>query len=215
MTVLEMLVIQQPRVIVVDDQPEIHTLLRQWLQSVSLSMESFTTAQAFLEAHGFDGPGCLLLDVRLPDSSGLEVLEYLARQPHCLSVVVMTGYGDVPMAVRAMQAGASDFLEKPLNAQVLLECVLRALKESAQRHQRHLERSAFAARHARLTRREREVLELLVTGNTSKVIASRLGISRKTLHIHRANVLKKLEVANLVELVRATLLAGPPPDPAG
>jgi len=192
-------------VFVVDDDEAVRDSLGMLLRSVGLEVELFDSANAFLD--GFDAarPGCLVLDVRLPGMSGLELQKELAAREVELPIVFITGHGDVPMAVGALQAGALDFLEKPFKEQDLLDRVSRALLDSSRQRHRSGELSALARRFETLTPRERQVLELVVGGAANKVIASRLGASQRTIEIHRANVMKKMRAGSLAQLVRIVM----------
>jgi RNA polymerase sigma factor (sigma-70 family) len=204
-----------PTVFVVDDDPAVRDSLRLLLQSAHLPVATFASAQEFLAGYDRAAPGCLVLDVRMPGQSGLELQEELAARGLSLPVIIITGHGDVPMAVRAMKLGAVDFIEKPYNAQVLLERVRHALQEDARRRQEEAERTARTARLNLLTPREREVLRLLAAGKATKGIAALLGISRRTVEVHRAKIMQKMQVESIAALIRIALEAGrleePPP----
>lgn len=190
---------------VVDDDEAVRDSLGMLLRSVGLEIETFASANDLLDSLGETLPGCLVLDVRLPGMSGLELQKELAARDVELPIVFITGHGDVPMAVRAMQAGAVDFLEKPFKEQDLLDRVSNSLLVADRRRQRSGETAALAQRFETLTPREREVLELVVEGAANKVIASRLGASRRTIEIHRANVMKKMRADSLAHLVRMVM----------
>jgi two-component system response regulator FixJ len=190
---------------VVDDDEAVRDSLGMLLRSVGLEIETFASANDLLDSLGETLPGCLVLDVRLPGMSGLELQKELAARDVELPIVFITGHGDVPMAVRAMQAGAVDFLEKPFKEQDLLDRVSKGLLVADRRRQRSGETTALAQRFETLTPREREVLELVVEGAANKVIASRLGASRRTIEIHRANVMKKMRADSLAHLVRMVM----------
>jgi FixJ family two-component response regulator len=174
--------------------------------SVGLTARSYDRAQQFLLEAPYMQVGCLVLDVRLPDLSGLEVQEKLAEKGLDIPVVVITGHADVPVAIRAMKAGAVDFIEKPYSNEMLLDRVRDAIDASQQ--QGHSKPELERARQlvARLTPREREVMELVCRGRLNKQIASDLGLSHKTIEVHRANLMEKMEVASLAELVRLEVL---------
>jgi FixJ family two-component response regulator len=190
---------------VVDDDEAVRDSLGMLLESVGLEVELFGSATEFLDRFHTASPGCLVLDVRLPGMSGLELQKELAARGAELPIVFITGHGDVPMAVGAMQEGAVDFLEKPFKEQELLDRVSRALLESSRRRHLSGETSAIARRLETLTPRERQVLELVVEGAPNKVIASRLGASQRTIEIHRANVMKKMQADSLAQLVRMVM----------
>jgi len=199
-------------VFVVDDDDAVRDSLKLLLESSGFKTATFGSAGDFLDqvAAGRQG-ACLLLDVRMPDMDGLALLHRLAERQVKIPVIVMTGHGDVPIAVKAMKEGAVDFIEKPFSDQVMLDGVRRALEIglAARRH----EQDAVAARERLqlLTAREREVLEEMVAGNPNKLIAYELGISPRTVEIHRARVMEKMQAKSLSELVRIALAGGVEP----
>ena len=196
-------------VFVVDDDAAIRDALVQLLEAAGLQVESHADGPAFLDAYEEDRRGCLLLDMAMPGMTGLEVQSALKARGHCIPILFLTGHGDIPMAVRAVQAGAVDFLEKPIPGAALLERVRRALKLDQEWRQAQDRTKAIQQRHARLSTREQEVMALAVTGLTSKEIARQLGISPRTVEVHRTHVMHKMDAANLAELV--TLAACCPP----
>ena len=167
----------------------------------------FASGSEFLDA--FDGKltGCLVLDIRMPGIGGLELQQLLAERGSGLPIIFVTGYGDVPMAVEAIQNGAFDFIEKPYRDQDLLERIGRAMQADEESRRRRDEARGIRDRIARLTARERQVFELVVTGKANKVIAHELGVSQRTVEIHRARVMEKMEARSLAELVRMHLAA--------
>jgi FixJ family two-component response regulator len=196
----------EPTVYIVDDEPAIRDSLALLLRSVGLASRAFPSAPAFLD--GFDPavPGCLVADVRMPGMSGLELQEALRDRQARLPVIIITGHGDIAMAVRAMKAGAADFIEKPFNEQVLLDAVHRALA----RHRPgeappSAVRAEIAARVAALTPREREVMLLVAEGRPNKVVATRLGLSTRTVEVHRAKAMEKMQARSLADLVRMAI----------
>ena len=197
--------VTQATVYVVDDDEAILESLGALFSSVGMKVGTFASAQAFLDFLDKQSTpciSCLLVDVRMPGLSGLELQAQLAqRQPH-LPVIVITGHGDIAMAVRAMKAGAKDFIEKPFNEQMLLEQVQACLAENWRTQQELDELQATQARLGQLTQRERSVLNLLMQGKPSKVIADDLGISPKTVDVHRSNIMDKVGVRSLAELIR-------------
>jgi two-component system, LuxR family, response regulator FixJ len=201
-----------PTVFVVDDDAAVRKSLRWLLESVSLPVECFSTAQEFLEAFQPDRAGCLVVDVRLPGLSGLELHERLLAAGSTLPTIVITGHGDVPMAVRAMKGGAIDFLEKPFSDQLLLDRVQQAIRLDSQVRQQRDRQGAVAARINLLTPREREVLERVVQGNSNKIMAAELDISTKTVEAVRARLMRKMQADSVAELVRMSLLVEKPPD---
>jgi FixJ family two-component response regulator len=189
-------------VYVIDDDPSIRTSLHRLFKSVGLSVETFSSAPEFLTSPPIDGPACLVLDVRMPELSGLDLQEELARAGIAVPIIFITGHGSVPMSVRAMTAGAVDFLEKPVDDQDLLDCVHRTLEQDRLKKQERNETDEIKSRFESLTAREREVMTYVVTGRLNKQIASELDISEKTVKVHRARVMKKMKVTSLAELVR-------------
>lgn len=200
----------EPTVYIVDDNEAVRDAIRWLVEQVRLPAKTFVSAKEFLEAYHPDMSGCLVLDMRMPGMSGLELQEKLAEIGASLPIIIVTGHGDVPVTVRAMKAGAFEFLQKPFSDQVLLDSIAAAMRKHAEfvsSRRRTLEaREALSA----LTLREREVLRLLKEGKSSKHIASDLGISIRTVEGHRANIMNKLNVRTLPQLVNKLL----PPDTA-
>jgi two-component system, LuxR family, response regulator FixJ len=193
---------------VVDDDPAIRDSLRVLLESVGFTVRTHDSAQAFLVSAP-ELQGCVLTDVRMPGIDGLELQQRLSECGAPLAVIVMTGQGDIPVAVRAMKAGAVDFLEKPFSDQELLDAVRRALEQSQQLREAESATTAAAAQLAALTPREREVFDLLVAGRPTKAIAKQLGASPRTIEVHRGRVFEKLRASSLPDLVRLMLAAEP------
>lgn len=196
-------------VYVVDDDPGMRDSVRFLLEARGFSVEAFGSAQDFLKSSGPRRTGCLIVDVRMPDMTGLELQERLAQQNSRLSIVVMTGHADVAMAVGAMKAGAVDFIEKPFSDDALLDSVGRALEQSRQLSSREETSAELSGRLETLTAREREILDHLVTGSPHKVIAHELSISPRTVEVHRARIMQKLGARNLADLVRMTMAGIP------
>mgnify|MGYP005856479993 CR=1 FL=1 len=192
----------EPTVYIVDDDQEVREAIQLLMRSVGLEARSFASAQAFLEQFDPRHTGCLVLDVRLKGMSGLDLQERLSREPIHPPVIIITGHGDVPMAVRAVKAGAVDFIEKPFNDQTLLDAVHRAFALDANNRGQASRRSEIQERLARLTPREREILDQVVAGKRNKVIAIDLGISQSTVEAHRAKVMEKMGAGSLSELMR-------------
>ena len=197
-------------VYIVDDDDGVRRALSLLMRSVGLNVAVFDSAASFLAAYDPAQTGCLLLDVRMPGMSGLELQDRLRRDGCHLPVIIMTGHGDVPMAVRAMKGGAVDFVEKSaFNDQSLLERVQAALRcDEARRVHAHLA-DDFHKREALLSPREKQVMELFVQGKVAKVIAYELGLSTKTVETHRSNVMEKMGVRSLVELTRMVMETKP------
>lgn len=202
-----------PPVIVVDDDDAIRESLQAMLETAGYAVRSFATGRAFLDAIDRTSRGCVILDVRLPDLNGLEVQERLKAMGAGLAVIVITGHADVATAVKAMKAGAVDFIEKPYTKDGILDCIARAqaVLGAAQRH--GIEASEALARLATLSPRERDVLEQLVIGRPNKVAAHALGISPRTVEIYRKNVMDKMQAKSLSHLVRMAIAAGVDPEP--
>jgi FixJ family two-component response regulator len=191
-----------PTVFLVDDDPGLRESLPWLLESVGLAAETYATAADFLRAYDPERPGCLVLDVVMPGMSGLDLLDELVRRRACLPIIVLTSKADVPMAVRALQSGAIEFVEKRESEQRLIELIQRAIERDRLERLQRAERSRVMARMARLTSRERQVLQLVAAGQANKQIAAELGVASKTVETHRAAVMRKLEVDSLAMLVR-------------
>jgi FixJ family two-component response regulator len=198
----------EPAVFVVDDDRAMRDSLRWLLESVGLSVRTYATAAEFLGDYDATQPGCLVLDVRMPGMSGLDLQAELARRGAGLPTIVVTGHAEVPMAVRAVKAGAIDFIEKPFSDQLLLDRVRQALEIDRQDREVRRRREEARRRLESLTAREREVLALVVAGKANKEVAASLGLSTKTVEVHRAHVMSKMEVESLAELIRVAILAG-------
>jgi FixJ family two-component response regulator len=196
---------EQSVVFVVDDDTSMRAALRNLLCSVGLEVKLFASPQEFqefLQASPPDGPGCLVLDVRLPGMSGLAYQQELAKAGFALPVVFITGHADVPMTVRAMKAGAVEFLTKPFHEQDLLDAVHAAIERDRARRQEGVLVDSLRARYQGLTEREREVMALVVAGRANKQIAAELGVSEMTVKVHRGQVMRKMQAASLPDLVR-------------
>lgn len=191
-----------PVVHIVDDDRDMRDSLAYLLRSVDIAVQVYGTAAEFLALYRPEQPGCLLFDVRMPDVSGLELYEQLVAQGVRVPVIFMTAYADVPMAVRALKSGALEFLEKPFNRQLLLERVQRAIADDLTRRQQGDQWSEVELRLSDLTERERNVLDLVLTGLPNKAIASKLQITERTVELRRASLMKKLEVSSAIELIR-------------
>ena len=195
----------EPAVFIVDDNQEVREALQLLMESVGLKVQIFSSAPEFLDQFDSSLPGCLVLDVRMPGMSGLDLQAKLAEEPLHPPVIIITGHGDVPMAVKAVQNGALDFIEKPFNDQALLDSVHRALEQDSQQRGEATILADLRARYDRLTPREREVLERVVAGKRNKVIASEMYVSQSTVEAHRAKVMEKMEANTLSDLMRMTI----------
>lgn len=195
-------------VYVIDDDDAARDSLALLVESAGYAVESFPTAMSFLNRVDALPPGCALVDIRMPEMGGLELQAALKEKGVEVPIVFVTGHADVPVAVRAMRAGAIDFVEKPFEADVILDAVERALAHAAARREQASAAAAARARVSQLTEREREVFELLVEGHPNKVIAANLNISPRTVEIHRSRVMDKTGARSLSDLVRMALVAG-------
>jgi two-component system, LuxR family, response regulator FixJ len=193
---------------VIDDDEAVRQSIEFLLRTSGVTARTYDCASAFLDVLETIESGCIITDVRMPGISGIDLLRHLGEMQIRIPVIVITGHGDVPLAVEAMKSGAVDFLEKPFEDDLLLRSVRSALNRSQENAARDAERAEVEARLATLTNRERDVLEGLVAGKPNKIIAFDLAISPRTVEIYRANVMTKMQAASLSELVRITLVAG-------
>jgi FixJ family two-component response regulator len=191
-----------PIIFVVDDEPAVGVSIKRLLNSVGLEARHFTSASEFLRAKRPDAPGCIVLDVRLPDLSGLDLQQELAKANVDLPVIFVTGHADVPMTVRAMKAGAVEFLTKPFREQELLEAVQRAIRRHRQTRDQSASIKVLQSRYDLLTPREREVLPLVASGLLNKQVAAELKASEKTIKVHRGQLMQKMEAHSLSDLIR-------------
>jgi FixJ family two-component response regulator len=189
-------------VFVVDDDPSMRRALESLLRSVGHDVRLFSSAPEFMSAPRDDAPGCLVLDVRLPGMSGLAFQQELTKAGVALPIIFVTGHGDVPMTVRAMKAGAAEFLTKPFDDQVLLDAVLAALERDRARRREDAGVATLRSRYDQLTERERQVMGHVVAGRVNKRIAAELGLSVVTVKVHRGQVMRKMQAKSVAELVR-------------
>ncbi len=197
-----------PTIFIVDDDSAVRDALKFLMRSVGHPVETFGSAQEFLQSYSDDRPGCLVLDIRMPGMSGLELQQKLVEQRAIVPIIFITGHGDVPMAVEAMQAGAVDFIQKPFRDQDLLDRINQALEKDVANRAALGELNAIREKLVSLTPREREVMDLVVRGKANKVIAGDLNLSQRTVEIHRAHVMEKMNAASLAHLVRMILELG-------
>ncbi|MGV6817965.1 MAG: response regulator transcription factor [Thiotrichales bacterium] len=191
-----------PTVFVVDDDAAVRDSLRWLLESLQLKVETFESAEQFLDNYSIYRIGCLLLDLRMPGMSGLQLQQRLAEQKHALPIIIITGHGDIPVAVRAVKNGAYDFIEKPFDNDRLVERVKEALALDQENHPKRLALDAVNARIANLTPREKQVLEFVIDNHSNKEIAAKLGVSIKTVEFHRARVMEKMHADSLLHLAQ-------------
>ncbi len=196
------------RVFLIDDDPAMRDSLAFLLSTQDIVVETFESPVAFLEAADGVGHGCIITDMRMPEMSGLQLVKLVQEKGVLAPVIVITGHGDVPLAVEAMKAGVSDFIEKPFSDEVILGAVNAAFARAESQDKRDAARAEAVSRVESLTAREREVMEGLVAGRANKVIADDLGISARTVEIYRANVMTKMKAQSLSELVRLAIMSG-------
>ena len=189
-------------VFVVDDDSSVRSALKRLIKSVGYKVITFISAQEFLEYDHPDIPSCLVLDIRMPGLSGLELQEKMVTQELTIPIIFITGHGNIPTSVRAMKAGAVDFLEKPFDDQVFLDAIHQAIEKDKKERQKKTEKSLIKQKVASLTPREYEVFALVITGMLNKQIAFELGTSEKTIKVHRARVMQKMSAQSLADLVR-------------
>lgn len=203
----------QPIVFIVDDNKHIHVYINRLMQSIDLKVISYYSAKDFLENFQPNQPGCLLLDLRMPDMSGLELYEWMRKQDTCLPVIILTSYGDIATAKRAFVGNIFDFIEKPFQQQYLIEQVQKAIKQDDLCRQEQHKRQRLQALLATLTPKEREIMMKLVQGKPLKAIAHELNITYKTVDNHKTSIMRKMQVHNLVELVHIASFCNllPPP----
>jgi FixJ family two-component response regulator len=193
---------QQPTIVVIDDDASMRKALENLLKSVGFEVELFASPQEFLQSERPDRPGCIVLDIRFPGRSGLDMQRDLGKTHAKLPIIFITGYGDIPMSVRAMKAGAVEFLTKPFRDQDLLDAVGTALEADRTRRAGEMRLATLRQRFDTLTARERQVLSLVVAGRLNKQIAGELGVSEMTVKMHRRQVMRKMQAAGVAQLVR-------------
>ncbi len=196
------------RIFIVDDDEAVRDSLRMLLRSAGMAAETFASGEEFLGAYTPDWHGCLILDVRMPGLSGMEVQKQLIERQANLAIVFVTGHGDIPMAVEALRQGAFDFVQKPFTDGELLDRIQRALEMEREQEQLRSVRQAVEERFASLTPREREVMASVIRGHANKVIGFDLNLSQRTVEIHRARVMEKMQARSLADLVRMGMLLG-------
>ncbi|NQV54248.1 MAG: response regulator transcription factor [Rhodospirillales bacterium] len=195
----------EPNVHVIEDDETNRELMRDLFESVDLNVILYSSGDLFLEAMPVNGPGCILLDVRMPGISGLDLQSIVAKESRDLPIIIVTAHGDTQMAVRAMKEGAFDFIEKPINNQVLLDTVNKALAESLKLGSSIKEQADIQGRIDLLTPREDDVLQMIAQGKLNKQIAFELGITQRTVEVHRARVMEKMEAKTVADLLRTVM----------
>ncbi len=201
----------KPTVFIIDDDPSARRGVTRLVRAAGLNADSYPSAEEFLSSGRTDGPGCILLDVRMPDMTGPELQAELGKSEYCLPIIFLSGHADVPIAAQAMKCGAVDFLTKPVDRDDLLAAISESLEKDAENRLRRDERADLLERMETLTPREHEVMTWVITGMLNKQIASELEISEETVKIHRGRVVRKLRVVSVAELVRFCEKVGIPP----
>lgn len=204
-----------PIVYVVDDDPAVRDSTRWLLESTRYVTRTYESAKQFLDDYHRETPGCLLLDVRMPGMSGLELQSHMAASNISLPIIIMTGHADVPMAVRALKQGAFDFLQKPFDDELLISLVHGAMDQDARRQQAQRQSDEVRRRLTGLTSREHEVLQMVVDGKSNKEMAAKLQLSPKTIEVHRAHVMSKMQADSIAQLVKTHALVTNPAECLG
>ncbi len=194
--------IVKPTVFIVDDDEAVRGALRLLMKSVGHETKTFDSGDEFLASCSSGVSGCLILDIRMPGMSGLELQQKLQQQGVNIPIIFITGHGDVPMAVQAMKHGAMEFLQKPFREQDLVDLVNQALEKNEKSHKLVLQRTEIEPRIEKLTARERQIMDMIVQGNANKVIAIDLGVSQRTVETHRTRIMRKMQAKSLAELVQ-------------
>ena len=192
---------KEQTIFVVDDEPDVRAALGMLIKSVGLKPEIYENPQAYLDAYDPDRPGCLVLDMRMPGMSGLDLQEKLTSMGLHPPIIMISGHGEIPNAVQAVQSGAVDFLQKPVSDQLLLDRIQQALRLDTENRKRFYERHELETRYTTLTPREREVMQGVIAGKLNKIIADELSVSTRTVEIHRAHVMEKMQAGSLSALV--------------
>jgi len=197
---------REPFVYIIDDDNDVRAALQLLLESVGLGVKVFENALDYLQQFDMEQPGCIILDVRMPGMSGLELQNRLGEEKYHPPIIIITGHGDVPMAVKAVQAGAIDFIEKPFNNQTMLDVVHRAIDKDANDRGLVIEKIEIEKKYQSLTPREQQVMLNVVSGMRNKVIAAELNITQSTVEAHRAKVMEKMQAKSISELMRMALI---------
>jgi len=192
---------KEQTIFVVDDEPDVRAALSMLIKSVGLKPEIYDTPQAYLDAYDPERPGCLVLDMRMPGMSGLDLQAKLAEMGQHPPIIMISGHGEIPNAVQAVQSGAVDFLQKPVSDQLLLDRIRQALRLDTENRKSFNERHELETRYTTLTPREREVMQGVIAGKLNKIIADELSVSTRTVEIHRAHVMEKMQAGSLSALV--------------
>ena len=193
-------------VFIVDDDAAVRDALEMLVKSVGLSVKTFEHGQAFLDQYEPADAGCLVLDIRMPMMGGLELQQELRNRNSSLPIIFITGHGDIPMAVKAVKEGAMDFISKPFRDQELLDCIQRAIRDLDEKQDRNLFRSTITTNLAKLSPREKEVMDMVIEGKANKVIAMDLNLSERTVEVHRSHVMEKMQTRSLAKLVQMVTL---------
>jgi two-component system response regulator FixJ len=198
----------KPTVFIIDDDASVRTSLARLLRSAGFDVETFASAELFLEREHYDGVGCIVLDVRMPGISGIDLQDELSKADYSMPIVFITGHGNIPMGVQAIKKGAVDFLAKPFDDEELLQAVREAIEKDKKARAEYSEVLDIQGRIELLTAREREILRYVITGMLNKQIAYKLGIAEKTVKVHRGRIMEKLSVGSVADLVRLAEKAG-------